>query len=588
MSRIVRENILAPCGAVAPPNEYVYSLDGEDASLNDLFNVGDLIIYDPRTKRTVTPGVTAATVPKLAIAVACDPRRLGYPTRLKHVFGGYLDSCAMSNVTTEPGACGCNGVVDFYSDCTFQGTSYTVVIESRGDRTLETHLWNTWEKESFTVNLNNYACNSCENGIDCMEVMCALVNKMNTHKKKTSVKKTGAFLRRALKQQAKLRKWTAYVLFEKDCKYTITHHDTECDCCVNIDGIGGVSIDGNVTMFKNTTLANDPTKSPKGKQGRIVKLVNKALAKANVMGSAVLKQQIVGSGAPCCDFQIILNSCVDVVLVDGAGAPLKGECTNPFETVKKDPNCKGCSEGKPWTPTCGIRVVAHGQEVTCDCNNPVDNTLWYHREVRISVPKASDCWSRFLTRVVQKPLPPRNLGVQWRKRIMNAVNGGPGHNYDNWVIDHQGIYMTPRAGTAFTESYKGLECTDIFCSVIFQHGLNYHEKSVNGSKNCARGRSILLFGRKKTELFDAFKEIMDPWLCSLSCGVYGPLICSVDVDQIEPTNYTDTAGGVPDGSSNDALVLGGVADGVASGLVPGDLDKNGDGKPELGNLDKGN
>lgn len=585
--RRIRENILVPTGKVAPEDIYIRSLDGDFESLNPEIGVGDLVLYDKRTGRTIKKGQTVRDVPKLSVAVAIDPQGIGYPTRLKHSFGGYLDGCAIDNVTTEPGSCGCNQVMDFYTACTFQGTSYSISIETRGDRELDTNLWNQWTRETFSVNLNNYSCDTCTNGIDCKAVMCALAAKINSHSIKRNTKRTGAFLKRALKQQVKNRRWAAYAIFENDCEYSITHHKTDCEDCVHMDGIGGIIIDGGEPiLFKGATLSTDPTKSLKGKQNLIAARINKAFKQAKVEGSAVVKQQLYGTGAPCCDFKILVNSCVKFELIDGEGTPLVGVCSNPFEACKTDPYCIGCDDGTEWTPTCGIRVVALGHEITCNCNDPVDRTSWYHREVRIIVPTENN-FSQYKIREIQKVSVPTNLGVQWTKRILDASNGGQGFAYDNWVMEKTGIYRTNRKGTALTDSIVGLACKDMVCSINIQHGLHYNEKSVNGSRNSARGRTIILLNNKLPDLYAEIKEYMDPWLASLNCGNFGPLQCTHDTDQIEATNYVDTAKGVADGSPNADNLLGGTADGVVATPVGTD-DTTGDGVDDPQNNDLGN
>ncbi|MCA9747477.1 MAG: hypothetical protein KC414_00050, partial [Romboutsia sp.] len=320
--RRVRENILVPYGKVVPEEKYIYSLDGELASLNDEIELGDLLFYDPRTNLTIKKGDTAKEVPKLGVAVAVDTKGLGYATALQKVFGDSIDSCAIENFTTDPANCGCNQVMDFYVKCLYKGETYTIEIWTRGDRELHTQTnFHNWRKEVFSVNLKDFACDSCESGIDCNAVMCALVAKMNSHnpKKAKSIKHTGAFIRRALKQQVENRDWTAYVLHSNDVEYSITHQDTACSDCVTMTGIGGININGTTIMFKGTTLSTDPTLSPKGKQDRIVSLINKAFRDSKVEGSAVVLQQLKGSGAPCCDFKIKVNSCVTFDLVDGAG-----------------------------------------------------------------------------------------------------------------------------------------------------------------------------------------------------------------------------------------------------------------------------
>lgn len=541
--RKVRENIIVLNGGVAAEDIFIYSLDGGMESLNPAINTNDLVFYDPRTNRTISNGDTIADVPKLGIAKAIDPQGLGYPTRLQKAYGGFVDGRALQNFTSEPPKCGCNQVVDFYGDCTNYGTQYSVTIETRGDRTLDYNLWNFWEKETFTVNLKNFSCDSCVSGVDEKQVFCALAKQVNSHERTVSDKKAGAFRRRALKQQAKVRKFKAYPILGNDYEWTISHSSTACENCNQMTGIGGVKIDGTDYTFNGTTIAGSPTLSLKGKQNQIADRINNAFKTAGVEGSAVVKQQIYGGGQPCCDFQILVNSCVTVDLLDGNGAVLSGKVTtNPFSAVTTTANCKGCDPDESWTPTAGLRVVALGMEIDCDCTNPVDRKAWYHREVRIHSQLQERKWGRFATKVVQPVVIPDNLGVQWKKRMLDADHGGPGRDYDPWTVDHAGLYATPRKGTAFTEATKGINCTDLYCSLVFTHNLDFFEKSVTGTKNAAKGRTVLLMPNDDpNNIYATLQARLDPWLASVENGNFGPISCTADADQVETTALTDLA-----------------------------------------------
>ena len=146
----------------------------------------------------------------------------------------------------------------------------------------------------------------------------------------------------------------------------------------------------NQSCFKGTTLLADPTVSLKGKQKRIISLINRAFRDNKISGSAALKQQLIGTGAPCCDFQILVNSCATFDLLDGEGTPLDKVCSNPYVTVSKDPRCVGCDPAVPMNFTCGMRAIGDPTEIVCDCSQPVDRKEWYHREVKFVVPEGSN------------------------------------------------------------------------------------------------------------------------------------------------------------------------------------------------------
>lgn len=535
--RKIRENILVPTGTVVAPNKYLYSLDGELASLNDSIGLGDIVFYDPRNNMTVGPGVTPTQVPKLGIAVALDKEGKGYPTVLRKVFGDSLNSFARDTMklTTESTSFGCNHIMDFYTTCTFKGESYSIEIHTRGASQLTDNNWNDWRKETFTVNLKDYACESCEFGIDCKAVMCALAHKINSHFTKRNVNRSGKLLKRMSAKNAESREWTAYALFENDCIYTITNASPNtCTDCTHITGINGITIGANPPVIFNTaSLIGGVSLTSKEKKERVLALINKAFRDAKVEGSAVLDEQLVGSGAPCADFKIRVNSCVTFDLLDANNAPLPKVCSNPFQTITTDPECVGCTPGSSWTPTCGLRVVAHPTEIICDCNE-FDRTYWFHREIRIAVPDSMNNWSKFVTKTIQKPLAPKGLGIQWQKRIIDMSNGGPGYAYDNFVNDMVGLYGAQRKNTALKASTQGLECRGEYCSINIEHGLRFTETGVSDPLSESKGRSIILVNNKHTALYAAIKAVLDPWLGALG---YKPINCGADVDQIEPIDY---------------------------------------------------
>lgn len=555
--RRIREVILAPTGTVVPANQYIYSLDGVEASLNDAINTGDLVFYDPKTNMTVGPGVTASQVPKLGVAVAMDTNRDGLPERLKTVFGGFIHSCSVEYASSKGANCGCNQIVDFYADCTHLDETYTIEILTRGDRELNTHYWNHWDRQVFSVNLRDFSCDSCEDGVDTKEVFCALANKINSHKIKKEGK-YGHFLKKSLKTQAANRMWTAYPLFNIDKVYTISVGSNSqgcCSGCVNLSGVRGIRFvaTNETVLFNGVVDANGMT--PRGREDRLVALINKAFSDKKIGGSAVIDKQLTGSGAPCCDFKIRINSCQDFELLSNENtviAPVS--VTNPFQLITEESNCVGCTPGTSWTPKGGIRLVTHALELTCDCNDPVDRTYWFHREAKIVVPQTHN-WIKYATKEIQPIVIPENMGVQWRKRILDSANGGPGQNYDNWTIDKTGIYMTDRKGTAFTESYRGLECHDMFCSIVIEHGLPHDNGSVAADKRVAKGRSIILVNNNNPTLFTSIKNILEPWLQSTHCSNINPLNCG------NRGNETGGGGGNPEGGGGGNPQGGGGGDG---------------------------
>lgn len=534
MNTKIRENILAPTGSVAAANQYLYNLDGELASLNDSLNVGDIVFYDPRNNKTVGAGVTPTTVPKLGIAVVTDVKGNGMPTRLKTVYSGSINAKLVNNFLVEPPSYGCNDIVDFSARCTNYGETYSIQIETTGEDEFDTHFHNHWDKREFSVNVKDFACDSCETGIDEVKLFCALADKINAHAIKRSAQETGMFMKRAMKKQSNNRKWTAYPLFANDAVFNMSYSSTDCADCTHITGINGITIGTNDPIeFGTATLIETESLTPVEKRDRVIALINKAFRDAGVYGSAVIDTQLVGSGSPCTDFKIRINSCETFTLQDAEGNDITPASSgSPFTAITTEGICKGCDDdGTTWTPTAGIRVVAAPQEISCDpCD--LDRSYWFMRNIRITVPVDSN-WKQYAMIYRQTAKPPQNLGIQWRKRILDAVNGGPGLSYDNWVIEKSGFYQVPRKGTAFTESFRGLECKKGYCSIIIEHDKET-PASVIGSSIKAEGRSIILLDHTNTTLYNAVKAVLDPYFTALG---FGAVNCATDVDTIEAFNY---------------------------------------------------
>jgi hypothetical protein len=535
--RKIRENIIAPTGVVVAGGKYLYSIDPNDdfASLNPDIELGDIAFFDPKTNLTVAAGVTSATVPKLGVAVAVDTRRMGYPTALRKVFGDAFDSCAIRRVRSKAPSCGCNQIIDFVTDsCTYYGEEYGIEIQTRGAREFETHLPNTWQKDYFSVKLKDYACNTCDSGVDQAKVLAALGAKINRHRAKIDVKTYGKFIKNAIKKQGATKNYTAYTLFANDYIFNVTHANSACEDCVTFTGIAGIKIGSNAPItFRGTVNADGD--SPVGREQRIENLINKAFVDAGVGGSAVIDKQLTGTGAPCCNFRIRINSCVVVDLLDSAGNNLVKSTTNPFTAISENPLYADCGAGTTWTPVTGLRIVAHGMDITCNCAEPVDRNYWYIREVRASIPMMHDNFNRFVVRTVQEATMPEGLGVQWRKRIIDSVNGGTGRTYDNWVMDQTGIYMAQRSNTAFSESFTGLGCKDMFCSVVVEHDEKFDDFGVNGALHAANGRSVILVNNNNEVLYNAIKAVLDPWFASTKCSDIEALSCHTPTPTPTPT-----------------------------------------------------
>ena len=560
---VAREVILVGTGSVVPADTYLYSVDGEMASLAPSMKVGDLVFYDPRNNITVGPGVTATQVPKLGIAQVV---KVNGKVRLRKAFGEYIDSDpkGLTNVTSEPPRCGCNPIVKVLSKCTYQDTDYSITIRVRGDKELDFNAKNRWTEYTESVSLKNFACDACESGVDTKEVFCTLAKRFNDDGSRYSVIKNGGFMKKTLKRQFENKPFYVHPLLEKDYKYEFTNATSSA--CKNCDlfspGVKAITIklwDG--TNDKTIQLPNlldvtDPTKSPNDVKYRLAALITKAFKDNGLSGYAFIEEQLTGAGAGCCGFKLVVNSCKDIELLDGQNgviAPMEGYPLNPLTmTISKDAECIGCNSSSSWTPDGGLRVIPKPLEIKCDSCSIAERNVFYHTEVEVIQTRGNKNFQPFYVIKEQDVVIPENLGVQLMARMLDMDNGGTGQDYEPWVVENTGLYQTPNSGMAGTEAVQGLKCKGLYCTINFKHHKIYNSVSdgmFEGYKT-AKGRTILAIENSNDTLYSAVKAILDPWLASAG---FDAVSCTTDIDQVEPVINADSTVDLVTESPNDPL-----------------------------------
>ena len=541
--REVANRILVGSG-VAAADKTAYDLQ------KNIIAPNTYVFFNPVTGKTVGPGVTYADVPRLGIAQAVDLDKDGMSDALRKAFGNEVSGDHLWNVTTDIPVLGMNKIEDFYFKCTNKDTDYSINVEWRNDNTLNTNLHNQWSYTTLSVRVSDYACSSCESGVDEMEVACALANQFYAKGILDDKVNNSTFLRRSIQTQSKNADVDVMPIFQKEVQYCIASYAGTCGDCGQIDSIGGMTIVANggtiltdiVIPFGSTTVPGDDTKSYYAQKDRIIALINAGLKANNVGGYAVAIEGLSGTGKPCAGFNILINSCESITLQDGSDVditPCQAEY-NPYTalTFTNQSECLGCGTGSTFTPNAGFRAIGKGIKVNSSCVEKLDRKSWYHTDVRITLNERSN-FKQYEFKTMQEVVVPKNLGVQFAKMMFDQNVTGSGFDYQPSNIDHRGLYQENRSARLQFNDI-GLDNKDIYASISMKHGLSWNTTHTNQPDTIAKGTTILLIAESDTATKAAVKAILDPWLASLP-NPKGALSLTTDDDQ---TNTIVTDAGV--------------------------------------------
>lgn len=501
-----------------------------DFDLNPI-TVGNYVFYDPVTGKTVGAGVTYAQVPKLGIAQACDLNGDGMTDTLRPVFGNYLDGDNIDHVKVTVPTVGVNAIHDIFFKCTKKDTTYSLTFEWKNQySTITEPSYNHWSNMTVSVNVSDLAnCDSCDDGIDGKAVACAFKNAFYGKLTNNPAYGNGldardsGMLKNMLKTKREQADIEVMAILAKEVQYCISMVSGDCDTCDQMASIGGITLVGDGTnlaedvtvTFGSTTVSGDNTKSWYAQKDRIIALINKAFEDNNIAGSAVVIEQIQGAGRQCSAIKILINSCISVSLLDGAGDPLTPcvEEYSPYQTYTNQAHCLGCGTGSSFTPNAGVRVIGKAIEVK-STDLPVPQIDIYHTDVRITVGEYSN-FEHIYQYQMQKAVPPQNLGIQFAKGFLNQTVTGPGFNYSPDRIEQRGVYQRPYDKNAMTLNLHGLNVHKSYWSISIAHNLESYGSTAHDSPVKAKANSFLLIEATDTSTQTAVKAVLDPWLASL-------------------------------------------------------------------------
>lgn len=553
MSRKVRENILAFKGdqSFFPGDKPVFVTDAAgNTTLNGLLD-GQGVIYDFQTGVSLAwnGGATAATNPRIVIGVGKDTDGDGLADVILKPFGEKIYGNSVQAATAEPPALGLQPVKDLLFRCTNCNEDYSFSIQVEDDNTQNQFPFNRWEEFAYSVNAGCCECDSCDDGVDPTQLVCAMVDRINEVSGSASPTKRSVFSKQ--QRRAPKKPFTAVRLYGdtnpniyNSLDFCINPVAGTCDDCVQMDAIRGLNFNHPVNGATAVEFSPPTYDSGAGTslQAHLPRIINEINAALDGYGSAVLVTSLEGSGRPCAAYHIQVNSCdPGFELLDENNAPIPTcGASNPFTSVSYANDCKDCDGNDigttGWTPTAGIRIIANPIDIQCTCDFP-DNTPRgiLQRDIRVVAGTNFACGS-YIVRDVQNLQIPRNLGYEWKWREYTSANGGMGKSHNAWGFDPKGNFGLPleaRNGSGGSRAYATeAECKETYCVYSLEHSIPTSDIGIHGRQVSPRGTTIFLIPNGDTTTANEFEGFWNTYAGTLPLS---PLDCAVDQDQVEQT-----------------------------------------------------
>lgn len=564
MSRILQERWLVADKnySIFPAGQALYIELGNQYGLNPSIKDGQIVVYNADTKITVGAGITAATVPNLAIAQGIDTDGDGIADVLREVAFKKINAGALNAATAEGPQCGQIKILDVGIGCVERGKSYSLTIEVRNEEYERLYdQFRGYERFTETVEFNFDDCGGCDQPLDCKEVACALANKFNGVDKNYSLKKNLSILRRVREHQGKEKPFHVYPLHANDYEFCFTTSTTSCVGCTSISAITGVTIDGVTTEFVGTTNNDLETTTSTAQVAKVVSLLNTLLGDK---GYALDASTFAGSGKPCCDgIKILVNACVPVLLLGVEGDEITPCDTGlPTYTVSTQGSCGGCSTTTTTTPCAYLRVVPKPIKLDKFCDRPDSWQKTLYTDIRVSTSYNHDNFGFFREFVKQDYIIPKNLVYDVIPRVIKqdtSMNEPFSWGYDEFTGTYKNFYPGSRTPAMGRGLFSGCDSYDTVCIYNFDYDGITKDTLVAANSSAIHFRTLLAVPSSNTAFKTEFEAIINPWLQSISgCRVpFKPILCNTDQDQIERVlnpDFTVATEAYP--NSNGTIVAG--------------------------------
>jgi hypothetical protein len=524
------ESLLFSCKnqGLYPADQDIFDCDG-----NVLVGPGQIAVWDPRSKKSLGPGITVADYDKIVVSVGIDQYNL------RSNFAEELYGCNIKAASAEGSKCGVPQIVDLFYGCVHCDDEFAVAVHVDNNKTKNQFPYNKKAIYTATAKLDCCSCDSCENGVDCHKLSCLLKDQFEGERR-------APLLKRSTMLPAKTNKYpkgfTTHILYGGDDVTKLTTKvfcvnpvkDTCTGDCIHADtAITEVTFNGTTVPLKFTVDSADPTKTLLYQLDSVVKQINKAL---DGNGSAAVTK---GFGK-CCPYRLEVNTCFTDFAITGLTAC---EEYNPFaKGVPQASTCKNCElPPADKTFTCGLRFIADPIEFECGCNPNLNPIYDKGNSISVFPVKGFTCDSWAVVER-QKAELPENLGYDWLLREYKSDVNGRGRNHDNYEWPGYGYNGLPLDRGRTSGISPCVNCAGQYCSYVLEHNTPRHDFSVHGQYSEYRGRTIVLIPTEDSITRTEFEAIINPYLTSQGCPIKKEITCAIDQDQVQNPEYPDYNG----------------------------------------------
>lgn len=512
MSRKIRENFLVTYGnqGLYPAGQPVYAGTPDGRGPSVLVNPGQAVLYDPATNLSLDPATwNKADNGRFVLGVGYDGLGHGYSTAIRKSFGEIMYGCHIKKVTADCATCGVPQILDVFVDkCISVDEPVSFSIKVRNGSTVDQFPYNQDPVYTYTASVPSELCNACDEPFDCHKLINVLRKQFIPESRLDRRKnlKVGSFPKQELP-------FDVVPLYNTSYQFCLTMAPNECQECAYVQGITGITIDGEATTFNHTVVNTNYTSF-----GQLNLVINQINAVLGDKGRATL---LKATGA-CCPYQIEINTCLEVESLQtrtsaGVAADLEPcSTTNPFDPINFPADSYLCgAQGTSRTPTCGFRIIPKPVTFNHSCfiNLALPRLLTNTVEVISGNPYGSKF--PFYVKEVQAATIPRGLGVSWAVREYKADNGGTGRSHNNFNLKYGQLGLPgaqDRINAVVTDPSVDYD------SVVFEHTYVDVPMAHIGDMMELFGRTILLVPHKDNTTKAALEAAINFYITKGDCN----------------------------------------------------------------------
>lgn len=517
MSTYNRLSYLASTGDLAVNNAKVSGDPVFTGSATAPYNVlgGEIVVFNPRANEILDDS-DIATADYVSVAVGVGPEGQ-LAKELRYIGGEDFNLCdfEMTGTVGAP-VCGYPQILNIFFDGTTCEDAATIMFLLDDSLVRSRYNFNELAKYIFTANPPCTDCSSCTPADNGDAIRDSFVDQINAKPQDNPFTLSHFQNRDITHLYQPFRAMKLYDQADSFKTFCLSLQDDTCENCAYVQGITGITLDGQTTDFTYTVDPGDDTRTLKSQMERVVELINDALGDD---GYAYLTKGIGG----CCPYSIAISTTIaSVVLTTEDGDITPCEEINPFDSTSH---------------THGFTVLIDPVTVECLCDLPPDDVPNYYGRT-LKAEFVGDGWACNQTEVIEKQAQvlPEGFGYFWQDKERYQHRGGSGRNFRNSDRYQGKTYYRPDANSRVMAAPATVKCNETYCQYFLRTTQGKLNKFSNALKTYnTDGSWILVPERDSTtraswELF--LNALYARGICNaptLTCTVAAPAAQSATV-----------------------------------------------------------